>query len=132
MYPLSSLKKSGPDDHESIYDLNWLSKMHHPQEQDFRLKKQFWGAELSKQLPIVDYNDVLHSDHGLEKWLQNLDVYGIGFVDNTPVTVKDTEALINRICFIRQTHYGGFWDFTANLEHGDTAYTSLALPGISS
>jgi trimethyllysine dioxygenase len=40
---------------------------------------------------------------------------------------KDTEALARRIAFIRESHYGGFWEFTANLEHGDTAYTNIAL-----
>lgn len=28
---------------------------------------------------------------------------------------------------IRNTHYGGFYDFTPNMEHADTAYTNLAL-----
>ncbi len=44
-----------------------------------------------------------------------------------PPTPTDTEALIRRIAFIRETHYGGFWDFTSDLAHGDTAYTDLAL-----
>ena len=44
-----------------------------------------------------------------------------------PATPEDTEALVRRIAFIRETHYGGFWDFTSDLSHGDTAYTNLAL-----
>ena len=31
------------------------------------------------------------------------------------------------MAFIRLTHYGGFYDFTADLASKDTAYTSLAL-----
>lgn len=44
-----------------------------------------------------------------------------------PPTPEATEELIRRIAFIRETHYGGFWDFTSDLSHGDTAYTDLAL-----
>jgi trimethyllysine dioxygenase len=44
-----------------------------------------------------------------------------------PATPEDTEQLIRRIAFIRETHYGGFWDFTSDLSHGDTAYTNLSL-----
>jgi len=35
--------------------------------------------------------------------------------------------LVERIAFIRHTHYGGLWDFTANLAKKDTAYTDLPL-----
>ena len=33
-----------------------------------------------------------------------------------------TKSLVERISFIRETHYGSFWDFTSDLAHGDTAY----------
>lgn len=44
-----------------------------------------------------------------------------------PPTPEATEELVRRIAFIRETHYGGFWDFTSDLSHGDTAYTDIAL-----
>lgn len=53
--------------------------------------------------------------------------FGFCFVTGVPPTPEDTEALVRRIAFIRETHYGGFWDFTSDLSHGDTAYTNLAL-----
>jgi trimethyllysine dioxygenase len=71
---------------------------------------------------------VMNTDAGLAKWLKNVDIYGIGFVDGVPPTPEATEKLGRRICFIRESHYGAFWDFTANNAHGDTAYTSIALP----
>jgi trimethyllysine dioxygenase len=57
-----------------------------------------------------------------------LNSYGIGFVDGTPPTPQATLNLIQRITFLRETHYGSLWDFTNDLAHGDTAYTQLALP----
>jgi trimethyllysine dioxygenase len=38
-----------------------------------------------------------------------------------------TEELLKSIAFIRETHYGGFYDFTADLASKDTAYTNIAL-----
>jgi trimethyllysine dioxygenase len=34
---------------------------------------------------------------------------------------------MERVAYIRETIFGGFWDFTANMEHKDTAYTTLAI-----
>ncbi|KAL9117241.1 MAG: hypothetical protein Q9187_006225, partial [Circinaria calcarea] len=44
-----------------------------------------------------------------------------------PPTPSATKLLLERIAFIRQTHYGGFYDFTSDLSSKDTAYTNLAL-----
>lgn len=48
-------------------------------------------------------------------------------MDGCPVEPGPTEKLLERIAFIRPTHYGGFYDFTSDLTMKDTAYTSLAL-----
>lgn len=55
------------------------------------------------------------------------DLYGFCLVEGIPPTPEATEALVRRIAFIRETHYGGFWDFTADLSHGDLAYSDLPL-----
>lgn len=54
--------------------------------------------------------------------------FGFSFVTNCPATPAATEALLNRIAFIRPTQYGAFWDFTSSVNPTDTAYTTLALP----
>lgn len=38
-----------------------------------------------------------------------------------------TQGLVERISYVRPTHYGGFWDFTSGLSRKDTAYTDLPL-----
>ncbi len=53
-----------------------------------------------------------------------------GFVHVTDVPhddPNDTKKLLERIAFIRETHYGGFYDFKPDLAMADTAYTNLAL-----
>lgn len=55
--------------------------------------------------------------------------FGFCFVKDTPHDDPDmTRQLLERIAFIRVTHYGGFYDFTPDLAMADTAYTNLALP----
>lgn len=53
--------------------------------------------------------------------------YGFCYVDGCPVSPEATQALLERITFVRITHYGGFYDFTSDLRMKDTAYTSEAL-----
>lgn len=56
-------------------------------------------------------------------------MYGFAFVSGCPYDdPKHTQALLERIAFIRITHYGGFYDFIPDLALADTAYTNLALP----
>jgi hypothetical protein len=53
--------------------------------------------------------------------------YGFSFVHKVPPFPEQTRKLAERIAFIRETHYGNFWDFTPNMEHADTAYSTMAL-----
>lgn len=54
--------------------------------------------------------------------------YGFAFVSDCPPNPAATEKLLERIAFVRVTHYGGFYDFVPDLALADTAYTNLALP----
>jgi len=66
-------------------------------------------------------------DAGLFKWMTNIDKFGFSLIEGVPPTPEATQKLVERIGFIRETHYGRFWDFTSDLAKGDTAYTTVAL-----
>lgn len=54
---------------------------------------------------------------------------GFVFVDETPFDdAIHTKRLLERIGPIRETHYGGFYDFTPDMAKADTAYSNIALP----
>lgn len=54
--------------------------------------------------------------------------FGFGFITDVPYdTAEPSEKLLEKIAFIRQTHYGGFYDFVPDLALADTAYTNIAL-----
>jgi trimethyllysine dioxygenase len=48
-------------------------------------------------------------------------------VEGTPPTPDATQQVLEKLGPIRQTHYGGFYDFIPDLALADTAYTNLAL-----
>ncbi|GAA96562.1 uncharacterized protein L969DRAFT_88126 [Mixia osmundae IAM 14324] len=118
------------DAHTSFYPWQWLRRRSYSPSLHCSptFDKHLWAAnEMQQSPPIVDYASVMSGDEGLLDWLDKIHIYGFAFVQGVPVSPEATEQLIRRIAFIRETHYGGFWDFTADLAHGDTAYTNLAL-----
>ncbi|KAL4896537.1 hypothetical protein BDV59DRAFT_170923 [Aspergillus ambiguus] len=123
------------DGHRGVYPYGFLSthfnSPKHSQSKvnftpsNFRAFKSHDPA--SKDYPTVAYADVMSSNEGLLEWLENIYVWGFCFVKGVPVDPESTKTLIERIAFIRHTHYGGFWDFTADLTFKDTAYTTEFL-----
>ncbi|KAI9223198.1 hypothetical protein BC828DRAFT_376494 [Blastocladiella britannica] len=124
------------DGHISTYSEQWLVDHAYGESPRSRshLEPKFpvklWGAEIASNPPTVHYDAVMDptSDAGLADWLRNIATYGFSFVNGVPPSIEKSRKLAERIAFIRETHYGTYWDFTPNLEHGDTAYTTIALP----
>nr|CAD12887.1 trimethyllysine hydroxylase [Neurospora crassa] len=88
-----------------------------------------WGSEAGSRPPTVPFPRVMASDQGVADLTAMIKEFGFCFVKDTPHDDPDvTRQLLERIAFIRVTHYGGFYDFTPDLAMADTAYTNLALP----
>jgi trimethyllysine dioxygenase len=86
-----------------------------------------WGAEIAAHPPRVPYDAIMANDHGLERWLEAVEIYGFCLAEGVPATPEDTATLARRIGYLRATIFGDFWDFTADLAKADTAYTNLEL-----
>ncbi|KAJ6119811.1 Trimethyllysine dioxygenase [Penicillium sp. IBT 18751x] len=128
------------DNHESTYSWDWLvahqQNTHPPWKipefeglPNVRYHSLFSLGENkeNKGYPEVNYEDVMSNDASVLEWLENIWKWGFCFVKGVPVDPESTKTLIERIAFIRHTHYGGFWDFTADLTFKDTAYTNEFL-----
>ncbi|KAJ5954445.1 hypothetical protein N7501_008724 [Penicillium viridicatum] len=139
----NTVKIKWSDKHTGLYSYAWLHA--HSQEMSsiegaksvpYRKtamrppRRQFTPVVGPDQSPRVKYDDVMSDDESLHIWLTHIWDQGFCFVDDVPVNPEATQFLIERVAFIRNTHYGGFWDFTADLTFKDTAYTNefLALP----
>ena len=85
------------------------------------------GERIAAQVPEVDYAALMGQDAVLLAFLEQVDRYGFCMVEGVPATPEATRAVAERVAYIRMTIFGGYYDFTANLEHKDTAYTSMAI-----
>jgi trimethyllysine dioxygenase len=77
--------------------------------------------------PTLSHEEIVSGDDGLLRWLSLVERYGFALASGTPPTLEATRALATRIGYVRETIFGGMWDFTANLAFKDTAYTSAAI-----
>jgi trimethyllysine dioxygenase len=91
-------------------------------------ERTLWDGEtIVDEWPTVAYDAVMGGDDGVAEWLDLVARYGFGIATGTPPTVEATEALVRRVGYVRETIFGGFWDFQADLSKADTAYTNLEL-----
>ncbi|KAJ9139449.1 Trimethyllysine dioxygenase [Pleurostoma richardsiae] len=120
------------DNHESHYPWQFIAQyLQHDARKPEAVNLKYWGADIKESPPSVSYEEVIKEDseEGVAKLTSLIREYGFAFVDGTPFEdPQDTKRLLERIAFIRETHYGGFYDFTPGLAMADTAYTNIALP----
>jgi trimethyllysine dioxygenase len=69
----------------------------------------------------------MREDAVLMAMLEQVARYGFCMVEGVPGTPDATRAVAERVAYIRMTIFGGYYDFTADLAHKDTAYTSMAI-----
>jgi len=89
--------------------------------------RTLWDCGISNAVPEVAYAEFLNNDAALKDLLEKVQRFGLCFIEGVPGTPEATKAIATRISYIRETIFGGYWDFTANMEHKDTAYTSMAI-----
>ena len=85
------------------------------------------GATIRPRVPMVAYAAVMNTEDGVREWLAKTAEFGFCLAVGTPANAAATEALLRRIGYVRETIFGGMWEFTADLTRADTAYTNLEL-----
>ena len=115
------------EQHVSHFPAEFLAQLG-PRPEVLPVVRRTWDAAIiRRELPQVPYEAMLGADSTLREFLERLERYGFCFVEGVPATPEATRGVANRIAYVRETIFGGYWDFTANLEHKDTAYTSAAI-----
>ncbi|KAG6009374.1 hypothetical protein E4U21_002684 [Claviceps maximensis] len=138
------------DSHESTYTWTWLrAAIHGVENKELRGLHaiRLWNSSIVKDPPKVSYASVMdkdditgmadltskivsskrRSERQISKLIQLQRRQGFCFVTDSPITPEATEKLLKAIGPIRNTHYGGFYDFLPDLAKADTAYTNMAL-----
>lgn len=91
------------------------------------IEPRLWDASSIGETPTVPYERIMDCEDGVVEWLTQVAVHGFCIASGTPPTATATEALLRRIGYLRESVFGGFWVFTADLSRADTAYTDLEL-----
>lgn len=92
------------------------------------IRPVLWDRDAIASAPIrIDHQRVLADDAGVHEWMSIVATYGFAIVTGTPATAEATESLIRRVGYVRETIFGGFWEFTADLSKADLAYTNNYL-----
>ncbi|KAI0024538.1 Trimethyllysine dioxygenase [Xylariomycetidae sp. FL0641] len=118
-----------PNEHESFYPWKFLEpylKSNKPALENIRY--DFFGAEghPDSTVPCAELSE--NQTEAVGRLTDQIRRKGFAFVTGVPTDSADaTEKVLEKIAFIRQTHYGGFYDFVPDLALADTAYTNIAL-----
>jgi trimethyllysine dioxygenase len=113
--------------HVSRFEASFLSALR-PNPDVLPARVLTWDRDsMAAGVPSVGYAGFLADDGVLKEFLEQVARVGFCFVEGTPGTPEATRQVATRIAYIRETIFGGYWDFTANMEHKDTAYTSMAI-----
>jgi trimethyllysine dioxygenase len=91
-------------------------------------RRRLWDRTSMKgNFPTMSHSEIMSGNAGLLRWLSMVEEYGFALASEVPPTIEATKELVTRIGYVRETIFGGMWDFTANLAFKDTAYTSAAI-----
>jgi trimethyllysine dioxygenase len=115
------------DGHVSRFDSAFLSALRVNPDVLPVLRRTWNRDEIAGCVPAVPYAAFMAEERAVKEFLEHVAALGFCFVEGVPGTPEATQAVAARIAYTRETIFGGYWDFTANLEHKDTAYTSLAI-----
>ena len=116
------------DDTSSVLPANFLLDVARRDGREPAPRRALWDrAGMGGDFPSVSFAEVISNDTALARWLELVEEYGFALATDAPPTVDATKAIAERVGYIRQTIFGGFWDFSANLAFKDTAYTPVAI-----
>ena len=91
-------------------------------------RRRLWDrAAIGDAFPTMSHAQIMSGNEGLLRWLSLVEEYGFALATGVPPTLEATKELVTRIGYVRETIFGGMWEFTANLAFKDTAYTSSAI-----
>jgi trimethyllysine dioxygenase len=113
----------------SVLPVAFLSRHRHPRVARVGLDVPVTLWNSSVATPTVGYDAVMASDAGVARWLRAALQHGFCIVEDTPATMEGTGALLRRVSYVRETIFGGLWQFEDDMAKADTAYTNLELRG---
>ena len=118
-------------EHTSHFDPLWLRNHCYTinNKKPYTSPYVLWDARLKDDMGkvTVECEEVMNSDEGLIKWMEQLHHYGFSLLHNAPTEKKSALKILHRISHIRETFFGTPFDVINIPKPNNTAYTSLGL-----
>jgi trimethyllysine dioxygenase len=112
----------------SIFPAGFLWQISQNEGREPAPRRTLWDHDsMGKHFPTVSHREILDSEAALLRWLSLAEEFGFALTTGASASVADLETLVKRVGYVRQTIFGGMWEFTANMAFKDTAYTSAAI-----
>ncbi|KAK3875066.1 hypothetical protein Pcinc_020052 [Petrolisthes cinctipes] len=119
------------DGHTSQYTGEWLyQRAFTPQARElqrssYRLSRVLWGREL--EVPRIDYRSAMEKDESMLELLVLLERYGVVILTEASTRIGALIDMIERIGFVKPTHYGRDYQLKAVVSPNNLAYTGSKL-----
>ncbi|MTI08533.1 trimethyllysine dioxygenase [Curvivirga aplysinae] len=84
-------------------------------------------ASLQSNIQTHQFKDVMNTEEGLDAYLKTLEERGFAIVEGMENNMECTRQMAERIAYIRESIFGGLWDFKADQAHSDTAYSTVGI-----
>jgi len=112
----------------SVFPAGFLWQISQNEGRERAPRRTLWNRDsMGKNFPSVSHREILHSDAALLRWLSLVEEFGFALTTGASASVADLETLVKRVGYVRQTIFGGMWEFSANMAFKDTAYTSVGI-----
>jgi len=117
-----------PDlDSPTDYESGFLATYRRPSDTPTIPAPQLWDASnLTHDAMTIDFAKAA-SEAGQKDLLKTIATYGFALVTGCPCTQDSVAKIANQIGYIRETIFGGLWEFEANATMADSAYTPKEL-----
>ncbi len=116
------------DDSVSVFPAQFLWHIVQTKGRSRAPHRTLWDRDtMGENFPSVSHEEVMGSDAGLLRWLSLVEEFGFALTTGAEASMAGTEALVKRVGYVRETIFGGMWEFSANMAFKDTAYTSVAI-----
>jgi trimethyllysine dioxygenase len=123
-----SLVLEWPDlDMEAHYEAGFLAEFAHADDPMRLPDPQLWtAASLDPESVRLAYSD-FRGEGGVPKLLERLLAHGFAVLTGTPRNLDAVQQVADSMGYVRQTIFGGLFEFEANENMADSAYTPKEL-----
>ena len=118
-------------DHSSNYSYEWLRKNCYTLKNSapYKTPYQLWDQSIQNNIEKIqiDCDEIMSSDEGVTKYLEQLHYYGISLVQNAPTSKMSAEDVLKKISHFRETFFETPFEVINIPNPNNSAYTALGL-----